>query len=77
MKVLLLTLLLLVCSTQVLTLRCYTCSGETDDICKQETDCPSSSNFCKTFESDTQFSRTCEDFCVEGVHTTCCDSNLC
>ncbi|XP_031716402.1 lymphocyte antigen 6D [Anarrhichthys ocellatus] len=77
MKVLLLTLMLLLCSAQVLTLRCYTCGDENDDICKEVTDCPESSYFCKTFESDTQFSRTCEEFCVEDHLTTCCTSDLC
>ncbi|XP_037328104.2 lymphocyte antigen 6D [Pungitius pungitius] len=76
MKVLLPTLLLL-CSAQVLTLRCFTCRDGSDGICKEATDCPTSSHFCKTFENDTQFSRTCEDFCVEGQHTTCCKSDLC
>ncbi|KAK9520590.1 hypothetical protein VZT92_020464 [Zoarces viviparus] len=79
MKVLLLTLLLLLllCSAQVLTLRCYTCSDENDDICKEATDCPESSFFCKTVESDTQLSRTCEQYCVEDYSTTCCSDDLC
>ncbi|XP_044059247.1 lymphocyte antigen 6D [Siniperca chuatsi] len=78
MKVLLLTLLLLLlCSTQVLTLRCYTCEGENDDVCKTETDCPASAQYCKTYEKLDEFSRTCEDFCAEDFFTTCCQDDLC
>ncbi|XP_068568940.1 lymphocyte antigen 6 complex, locus D [Cebidichthys violaceus] len=77
MKVLLLTLLLLLCSAQVLTLRCYVCRDAQDEYCKTETDCPPSSHFCKTFESDVQFSRTCEQLCAEDQYTTCCSTDLC
>ncbi|KAK5868430.1 hypothetical protein PBY51_009447 [Eleginops maclovinus] len=75
MKVLLLTLLLLVCSTQVLTLRCYTCEGNAD--CKAETDCPESAGYCKTWEHGDELLRTCEELCAEDDFTTCCTSDLC
>ncbi|TDH15161.1 hypothetical protein EPR50_G00027940 [Perca flavescens] len=75
MKVLLLTLLLLLCSTQVLTLRCYTCEG--DDRCKTETDCPPSAQYCQTKINGDELSRTCEEFCAEDYSTKCCKSNLC
>lgn len=42
--------------SSVLTLRCYTCRDESDGICKEATDCPTSSHFCKTFESGTSAS---------------------
>ncbi|XP_040901536.1 lymphocyte antigen 6D [Toxotes jaculatrix] len=78
MKVLLLTLLLLlVCSTHVLTLRCYTCEGENDDICKTVTDCQASDQYCKTTRRGDQISRTCEEFCAEDFFTTCCHDDLC
>lgn len=32
----------------VLTLRCYTCQGENDVICKTETVCPESAQYCRT-----------------------------
>ncbi|KAG8002172.1 hypothetical protein GBF38_012552 [Nibea albiflora] len=80
MKVLLLTtvLLLLLCSTQVLTLRCYTCDGTDESDCKTETDCPASAQYCKTVErgGDIQ-SRTCEQFCSESEFVNCCDEDLC
>ncbi|XP_008279875.1 lymphocyte antigen 6D [Stegastes partitus] len=75
MKVLLLMLLLLLCSTQVLTLKCYTCDGDLD--CKTETDCPSSSQYCKTIVHGDEFSRTCENSCVDDDFTICCDEDLC
>ncbi|KAA8593846.1 lymphocyte antigen 6D [Etheostoma spectabile] len=75
MKVLLLTLLLLLCSTQVLTLRCYTCEG--GDRCKTETDCPPSAQYCQTKTNGDAISRTCEEFCAEDYFTKCCDSDLC
>nr|XP_046246458.1 lymphocyte antigen 6D [Scatophagus argus] len=78
MKVLLLTLLLLLCSTQVLTLRCYTCDGDNDHICKIETDCPTSAQYCQTIESGGEIvSRTCEDICAEDMFTSCCENDLC
>ncbi|XP_042271142.1 lymphocyte antigen 6D [Thunnus albacares] len=77
MKVLFLALLLLLCSTQVFTLRCYTCEGENDDICKNVSECPSSAQYCKTTDIDNKLSRTCEDFCAEDLFTTCCQGDLC
>ncbi|XP_035536038.1 lymphocyte antigen 6D [Morone saxatilis] len=79
MKVLLLTvLLLLLCSTQVLTLRCYTCESDNDDLCKTETDCPDTAQYCKTVMGGGDIkSRTCEEFCAEDLFTTCCQQDLC
>ncbi|TKS81311.1 hypothetical protein D9C73_015416 [Collichthys lucidus] len=79
MKVLLLTtVLLLLCSTQVLALRCYTCDNTNDPDCKTETECPESAQYCKTVEraGDIQ-SRTCEEFCAESEFINCCDEDLC
>ncbi|XP_072248972.1 lymphocyte antigen 6D [Leuresthes tenuis] len=70
-------LLLLLCSTQVLTLKCFTCEGEGDEICKTETDCPSSAQYCKTTQRGDEMSRTCEEFCAEDYFTTCCEEDLC
>ncbi|XP_022074072.1 lymphocyte antigen 6D [Acanthochromis polyacanthus] len=75
MKVLLLMALLLLCSTQVLTLKCYTCDDGAD--CKTETDCPPSSVYCKTTAHGDEFSRTCEEDCDEDFFTTCCQQDLC
>ncbi|XP_030601131.1 lymphocyte antigen 6D [Archocentrus centrarchus] len=78
MKVLLLTLLVvLLCSTQVLTLKCYTCESEHDNICKTETVCPESAQYCKTTQKGDQFSRSCEDFCAQDYFTICCREDLC
>ncbi|GAA6218332.1 lymphocyte antigen 6D-like [Lates japonicus] len=75
MKILLLTLLLvLLCSTQVLTLRCYTCQGEN---CKVETVCQDTAQYCKTYSRGDDISRTCEEICVADDFTTCCESDLC
>uniref|UniRef100_A0A3B1J650 Si:ch211-207n23.2 n=1 Tax=Astyanax mexicanus TaxID=7994 RepID=A0A3B1J650_ASTMX len=56
--------LVLVCSHS---LKCFTC---VNGNCKTATECPESSNFCKT-------SRTCEEFCVPGVNIYCCQEDLC
>ncbi|XP_026231707.1 lymphocyte antigen 6D [Anabas testudineus] len=78
MKVLLLTLLLvLLCSTQVLTLRCYVCTSEDDNICKTEADCAATAQYCKTYQKELTFTRTCEDFCAEDHFTKCCQEDLC
>ncbi|XP_061576202.1 lymphocyte antigen 6D [Cololabis saira] len=79
MKVLLLPLLLLLllCSTQVLTLRCYTCEDENDTICKKETQCDDSAHYCRTSVHHETLSRTCEVFCAEDYFTTCCKEDLC
>uniref|UniRef100_A0A3B4UGW7 P2X purinoceptor n=1 Tax=Seriola dumerili TaxID=41447 RepID=A0A3B4UGW7_SERDU len=37
----------------VLTLRCYTCENENDDICKMVTQCPLSAQYCKTTQDGT------------------------
>ncbi|KAL7399790.1 hypothetical protein ABVT39_001794 [Epinephelus coioides] len=75
MKVLLLVTLLLLCSTQVLTLRCYTCDGNPD--CKTETECPDSSQYCMTsFSTDGEtISRSCVELCNTGH--PCCSTDLC
>nr|XP_054598858.1 lymphocyte antigen 6D [Nothobranchius furzeri] len=78
MKVLLLTLVtLLLCSTQVLTLQCYSCEGDTDHICKTVTTCQSTSMYCKTYIKGDDISRSCEEFCQEDFFTTCCQEDLC
>ncbi|XP_029302835.1 lymphocyte antigen 6D-like [Cottoperca gobio] len=75
MKVQLLTLLLLLCSTQVLTLRCYTCGGIWN--CNAQTECPASAQYCKAVWLGEQFDRTCEEYCVEDEYTYCCQEDLC
>ncbi|XP_018604079.2 lymphocyte antigen 6D [Scleropages formosus] len=76
MKVLLCSLLLvLLCTTQVQALRCYTCEG--DSTCKTETECPPSSQYCKTEVSANTFSRTCEEFCINSFSVSCCTEDLC
>ncbi|XP_069045882.1 lymphocyte antigen 6D [Lepisosteus oculatus] len=68
-------LLLLLCSSQVQSLKCYTC--ENDPKCKTETECPPSSQFCRTEATATAFSRSCEEICVPSVTVTCCTEDLC
>ncbi|XP_029302769.1 lymphocyte antigen 6D [Cottoperca gobio] len=77
MKVQLLTLLLLLCCTQVLTLRCYTCVGEDDEDCKVETECPATAQYCMTMQYGGELSRTCQDYCAEDDNTYCCQEDLC
>ncbi|XP_030295134.1 lymphocyte antigen 6D-like [Sparus aurata] len=79
MKLLLLTIVVLLCSTQVLTLTCYTCGGASDPDCKTETVCPSTAQFCKTVESGGDItSRTCEALCSEETYgVSCCSTDLC
>ncbi|KAI4902344.1 hypothetical protein NFI96_014076 [Prochilodus magdalenae] len=79
MKLLLSTLVLalvlvLMWSTTVHSLKCYTC---VDGNCKVPTECPESSNFCKISVSYDSLSRTCEEFCVPGVNVYCCQEDLC
>ncbi|XP_021442826.1 short neurotoxin 7-like [Oncorhynchus mykiss] len=78
MRTLLLTtmLLVLLCSTQVLTLRCYTCDMADAD-CKQETECPPSSMYCRTVVTADTVTRTCEEMCASGVNVYCCQGDLC
>ncbi|XP_056139415.1 lymphocyte antigen 6D [Lampris incognitus] len=76
MKILLLAVLVgLLCSTQVHTLRCFTCESDVD--CKTAVECPPSANYCKTVVNGDTFSRTCEDTCVEEVDVTCCQEDDC
>ncbi|PWA20247.1 lymphocyte antigen 6D [Gambusia affinis] len=78
MKVLLLSMVvLLLCSTQVLTLKCFTCQDENDTICKTETVCHSSNQYCKTYKKGNALSRSCEEFCAEDFFTVCCQEDLC
>ncbi|XP_062873402.1 lymphocyte antigen 6D [Trichomycterus rosablanca] len=75
MKLLLCTfVVVLLCTASVHSLQCYTC---VDGNCKTPTDCPSSSNFCKTVSTPNELSRTCEEFCVPGVNVHCCQGDLC
>ncbi|XP_071372394.1 lymphocyte antigen 6D [Centroberyx affinis] len=76
MKVLLPTLLLLLlCSTQVHTLKCLTCDG--DDSCKVETECPPESRYCRIVTTIDSVSRTCEEECTPEVDVICCEEDLC
>ncbi|RVE64552.1 hypothetical protein OJAV_G00126960 [Oryzias javanicus] len=78
MKVMLISMvLLLLCSAQVLTLKCYTCDGENDKICKTETVCPPLKDYCRTYQKGDVFSRSCESLCAEDYFTTCCTTDLC
>ncbi|KAB5550636.1 hypothetical protein PHYPO_G00056080 [Pangasianodon hypophthalmus] len=75
MKLLLCTfILVLLCSASVHSLKCFTCENGN---CKTPTECPAHSNFCKTVSSPDEFSRTCEEFCVPGVNTFCCQEDFC
>ncbi|KAM9359005.1 lymphocyte antigen 6D [Symphorus nematophorus] len=76
-QLLMFLLLLLLCSTQVLTLRCYTCE---DSNCKTATECPDSAQYCKTVLNEGEIvSQTCEDICDEQEYpaTSCCQDDLC
>nr|XP_043888453.1 lymphocyte antigen 6D-like [Solea senegalensis] len=76
MKILLLTLLVvLLCSTQVLTLRCYTCEGDSEN-CKAETECLPT-DYCKTVVGGNTMRRGCAARCVPNDVTYCCQENLC
>ncbi|KAG1967960.1 hypothetical protein F2P79_003099 [Pimephales promelas] len=66
--------LLLVCSTTVHSLQCFTC---VEDDCKVATQCPPSANFCRTEATASHLSRTCEDTCTPGENVHCCDHDLC
>ncbi|XP_041851638.1 lymphocyte antigen 6D [Melanotaenia boesemani] len=78
MKVLLLSVLvLLLCSTHVLTLQCYTCESDSDQICKTVTVCSDTAQYCKTVLHGDVISRTCEEFCAQDYFTTCCQEDLC
>ncbi|KAG9264890.1 lymphocyte antigen 6D isoform X3 [Astyanax mexicanus] len=66
--------LVLVCSETVHSLKCFTC---VNGNCKTATECPESSNFCKTVVGYDSLSRTCEEFCVPGVNIYCCQEDLC
>ncbi|XP_011616906.1 three-finger toxin A2-like [Takifugu rubripes] len=78
MKVVLVTLLLLVCSTQVLTLTCFVCADANDTICMEEFPCPDGSNYCVTVEQGGVISsRTCEPTCPDTPYTNCCTEDLC
>ncbi|XP_061918010.1 lymphocyte antigen 6D [Entelurus aequoreus] len=79
MKVLLVTLmLLLLCSTPVLTLKCYTCHGDDEDNCITQTECPQDWTFCRTFYDGNQLHRECVEDCDDTLpFTSCCTEDLC
>ncbi|XP_034459303.1 lymphocyte antigen 6D [Hippoglossus hippoglossus] len=78
MKVLFLTLLLLlVCSTQVLTLRCNTCTSGADVECKTPVECELTEVYCRTVMDGDQMDRTCEQFCDPDDFTSCCQTDEC
>ncbi|XP_076002914.1 uncharacterized protein LOC142995914 [Genypterus blacodes] len=80
MRFLVLTLLMLLCSTQVFALRCYTCNvTDNDDECKTVTECPSTSNFCKTAEIGEQIQLSCADTCDQDTSNNvwCCSTDEC
>ncbi|XP_051520823.1 lymphocyte antigen 6D-like [Myxocyprinus asiaticus] len=67
-------IMVLLCSASVHSLTCYNC---VDGNCKTPTECPASSNYCKTVSTPDVFARTCEEFCVPGVNVYCCNTDLC
>ncbi|KAF3847935.1 hypothetical protein F7725_020963 [Dissostichus mawsoni] len=69
MKVLLLTLVLLLCSAQVLSLTCFTCEGDVN--CKAETVCPASSQYCKTMEREAIFIWYNDTWIVNSLYIVC------
>ncbi|XP_054650410.1 lymphocyte antigen 6D [Dunckerocampus dactyliophorus] len=79
MKVLLVTLmLLLLCSTQVLTLRCFTCNGGDQNPCTTVTECSSEETVCKTTFSSNKIQKGCAPACDEKEPlTSCCEVDLC
>ncbi|KAL0973351.1 hypothetical protein UPYG_G00202340 [Umbra pygmaea] len=80
MRTLLLTtvILLLLCSSQVLTLRCFTCDQNNPDNCKVVTECPGSSKFCRTVTIAGEIvSRSCQDTCVKDDNIQCCQQDMC
>ncbi|KAF4116106.1 hypothetical protein G5714_003595 [Onychostoma macrolepis] len=66
--------LMLVCSTTVHSLQCFTCVG---DDCKVRTECPPSANFCRTEATAHSLSRTCEESCTPAENIHCCNHDLC
>ncbi|KAJ7990632.1 hypothetical protein DPEC_G00302410 [Dallia pectoralis] len=79
MKTLILTtvLLLLVCSSQVHSLSCFTCDPNNPENCKVVTQCPPSSQYCRTVVTATTVARSCEEMCDPGVNIYCCQGDLC
>lgn len=58
--------------SSVLTLRCYVCDSENDDICKTEHECNASAQYCKTYQKGTtliQFSLKSR-FLYVNTHTS-------
>ncbi|XP_037124658.1 lymphocyte antigen 6D [Syngnathus acus] len=78
MKVMLFTtLLLLLCSTQVLTLRCFSYSCGDGNMCDNWVNCEENQIFCKTVGSGNQLTKSCAAECKEDFETSCCQSDLC
>ncbi|XP_041668235.1 lymphocyte antigen 6D [Cheilinus undulatus] len=81
MKLLLVTVLLLLCSTQVVhTIRCYSCTG--GDICENLVDCPADEPWCKveTTEGTEVVIRGCASAATcasENDNITCCNESEC
>ncbi|XP_061538478.1 lymphocyte antigen 6D [Phycodurus eques] len=75
--VLVTTLLLLLCSTQVLTLSCYSCNDEDRNDCITVKTCNENETFCKIYGLGNKISSGCAKKCVEDSQTTCCQSDLC
>ncbi|XP_058490803.1 short neurotoxin 3-like [Solea solea] len=80
MKILLLTLLVvLLCSTQVLTLQCYTCEDPDNPAnttpCVEE--CADGVFYCKTVVSENSLTRGCASECTNDENTGCCNVDLC
>ncbi|XP_057695584.1 lymphocyte antigen 6D [Corythoichthys intestinalis] len=70
-------LFLLLCSTQVLTLECYSCVGSDENECNDVKTCKENELYCKTTGSGSEVHMDCSETCVESSTTTCCQTNLC
>ncbi|KAM8853805.1 uncharacterized protein ACB058_010208 [Synchiropus picturatus] len=80
MKVLLLTVtLLLLCSTEVLSLRCIVCTNQLDINCKTSVECPTQDHvWCKTDVHDFEhISKSCATACTDDGVTACCNTDDC
>ncbi|CAL8344787.1 unnamed protein product [Arctogadus glacialis] len=76
MKVFLLALLVvLMCSTQVHTLRCFVCEGE--EGCATATECLNHEKFCKMSFTETSVSRSCASECKMDENQDCCMEDEC
>ncbi|XP_061682995.1 lymphocyte antigen 6D [Syngnathoides biaculeatus] len=77
MKTVVLVTTLLLCSTQVLTLKCYSCEGEDQNDCKTAVTCKENETFCKIRGLGDNVTRGCAKECDEDTMTTCCQVDLC